>query len=264
MSAPIETPHASRRWLLTSGIVGAALYPLADIYASTQYPGFSYRDQAVSELFAIGAPTSDLVVPLFTLSSTLLLLFAAGIWMSADGRRVLRWLAVMMALNAVDALLLWNFFPMHMRGVEPTFTDMMHGILAIDPFLLTAVVLGAVAFRGAFRTYTVATIVFSSVLAVVGFSFVDAVIANQPTPWMGAVERAAQYATNLWYAAFAVVLLREAGAEPARPDDRDGAYAQGAPPRAVSIGLRLDRAHQLEEVRARFGHRGAVAEELKE
>jgi hypothetical protein len=198
-----------RRWLLTCGIVGAALYPLADIVASTRYPGFSYRDQAVSELFAIGAPTSGLVVPLFTLSSSLLILFAIGIWMSANGRRVLRWLAAMMALNALDALLLWNFFPMHMRGVEPTFTDVMHGILAIDPFLLTAVVLGAVAFRGAFRTYTVATIAFSFVLAIIGFSYVDAVIANQPTPWMGAAERAAQYATNLWYAVFALVLLRE-------------------------------------------------------
>jgi hypothetical protein len=203
--------RAANRALLACGILGAALYPLADIFASTQYPGFSYRDQAVSELFAIGAPTSDLVVPLFTLSSTLLLLFAFGIWTAANGRRVLQWAAAMMALNAIDALLLWNFFPMHMRGEEPTFTDLMHGILAIDPFLLTAVVLGAVAFRGAFRTYTVVTIAFSAVMAVVGFSFVDAVIANQPTPWMGAAERAAQYATNLWYAVFAVVLLRERG-----------------------------------------------------
>ena len=173
---------ARHRWLLMCGIGGAALYPLADIFASTQYPGFSYRDQAVSELFAIGAPTSDLVVPLFTLSSTLLLLFAIGIWMSANGRRVLRWLAVMMALNAVDALVLWNFFPMHMRGVEPTFTDLMHGLLAIDPFLLTAVVLGAVAFRGAFRTYTVATIVFSFALATVPGGSLRSVAARRPAP----------------------------------------------------------------------------------
>jgi hypothetical protein len=218
MRESTERAWTLRRWLLIGGIVGAAVYPLADIFASTQYPGFSYRDQAVSELFAIGAPTSDLVVPLFTLSSTLLLLFAVGIWMSANGRRVLQWLAVMMALNAVDALVLWNFFPMHMRGDEPTFTDLMHGILAIDPFLLAAVVLGGVAFRGAFRTYTVATIVFSFVLAIIGFSFVNAVIANQPTPWMGAAERAAQYATNLWYAVFAVVLLREGRAASARRD----------------------------------------------
>ena len=214
-----------RRLLLTCGIVGAALYPLADIIAAARYPGFSYRDQAVSELFAIGAPTSELVVTLFSISSTLLLLFAIGIRMSTCGRRSVRWLAAMMALNALDALVLWNFFPMHMRGSEPTFTDLMHGLLAIDPFLLAAVILGAVAFRGRFRVYTVATVVFSTVLAVLGFSYVEAVVANQPTPWMGASERAAQYATNLWYAVFAVVLLREARAEPERPGDPEGAYA---------------------------------------
>src|SRR6185295_2886948 len=80
---PAEEQHvATQRWLLICGIAGAVLYPLADIFASTRYPGFSYRDQAVSELFAIGAPTSGLVVLLFTISSTLLLLFAFGIWAS--------------------------------------------------------------------------------------------------------------------------------------------------------------------------------------
>jgi hypothetical protein len=187
--------------------VGAVLYPVSDIFATLRYPGFSYRDQAVSELFAIGAPTSAIVVPLFTASSSLLFLFAIGIWMSANGQRWLRPLAVMMALNTIDALILWNVFPMHMRGVQPTFTDTMHGLLAIDPFVLAAVVLGAVAFPGRFRVYTVATIVFTTILAIISMSFVPAVIANQPTPWMGATERASQYAMNLWYAVLAVVLL---------------------------------------------------------
>jgi hypothetical protein len=208
-----EGGFSLRRSLLALGILGAALYPLSDILAATRYPGFSYRDQAVSELFAIGAPTSALVVPLFSASSTLLFLFSIGIWMSAGGRRAVRLMAVMMALNTVDALLLWNMFPMHMRGSQPTFTDTMHGLLAIDPFLLAAVVLGAIAFSGTFRVYTIATIAFTSVLAIIGLSYISAVIANQPTPWMGAIERAAQYVTNVWYAVLAVMLLRqEAGA----------------------------------------------------
>ena len=201
--------EAARRWLLTCGILGAAVYPLADTFAASRYPGYSYRDQAVSELFAIGAPTSGLVVPWFTLSSSLLLLFAGGIWMSANGRRWLRPMAVMMALNAIDALLLWNFFPMHMRGEQPTATDMMHGLLAIDPFLLAATILGAMAFPGWFRKYTVVSIVVTTILAVIGLSYVSAVIANQPTPYMGATERASQYATNLWYGVLAAVLLRQ-------------------------------------------------------
>ena len=208
-AAPVHEHRTSvRRWLLACGILGAALYPLADIFAATRYPGFSYRDQAVSELFAIGAPTSLLVVRLFSISSTLLLLFAVGIWMSANGNRWLRMTAVMMALNAIDALVLWNLFPMHMRGSQPTSTDMMHGLLAIDPFVLAAAVMAAIAFRGWFRFYTVATLIFTTILAVKGFSYVSAVFTNQPTPWMGAAERAAQYVTNLWYAVLAVVLLR--------------------------------------------------------
>ena len=202
-----ERAISLRRVLVACGIVGAVLYPLADIFASTQYPGFSYRDQAVSELFAIGAPTSGIVVPLFTSSSTLLFLFAIGVWMSANGQRLLRWLAVMMALNAIDALVLWNFFPMHMRGVQPTFTDTMHGLLAIDPFVLTAMVLAAIAFRGWFRRYTVATMVFTTALALSAIGFVTAFLAHRPTPWMGVAERAGQYAANLWYAMLAVVLL---------------------------------------------------------
>jgi len=205
-----ESAISVRRVLVACGIVGAALYPLADIFATTQYPGFSYRDQAVSELFAIGAPTSAIVVPLFTSSSTLLFLFAIGMWMSANGRRVVRAMAVLMALNTIDALILWNFFPMHMRGVQQTFTDTMHGLLAIDPFLLAAMVLAAIAFRGRFRVYTVATIVFTTTLMIMSVSLITAFIANQPTPWMGAMERAGQYATNLWYAVFATVLIGQA------------------------------------------------------
>jgi hypothetical protein len=90
----------------------------------------------------------------------------------------------------------------------------------MDPFLTAAIVLGAVAYRGPFRIYTVGTILATSALAVMGFSHVAAVIANQPTPWMGAVERAAQYATNLWYAMFSLMLLRETRTTSAIPSSR--------------------------------------------
>jgi hypothetical protein len=106
---------------------------------------------------------------------------------------------------------------------------MMHGLLAIDPFLFAAVILGAIAYRGWFRVYTVATIIFASVLAIIGFSYVSAVIANQPTPWMGAIERASQYAINLWYAVLAIMLVRRRRADRhaghqsvVRPNDQIG------------------------------------------
>lgn len=69
--------------LLICGIVASLLFVSTDILAGTLYTGYSFTNQAVSELFAIGAPTSHFVVPLFTLYSVLLAAFTLGIWMSA-------------------------------------------------------------------------------------------------------------------------------------------------------------------------------------
>jgi hypothetical protein len=115
--------------------------------------------------------------------------------------------------NAVTALVLWNFFPMHMRGVEKTLTDTMHIILAVDPFILLTIIFGAAAFPNGFRLYSIATIVLMLVPAVIGFSYVAPLAANQPTSWLGLSERISQYGNLLWHLALAVVLLR-AGPSP--------------------------------------------------
>lgn len=208
-------------WLLTCGILSAALYPTADIIAALRYPGYSYTDQAVSELFAIGAPTSTLVVRLFTLSTALLLPFALGVWRSARSRRAVRLMSIMLVLHALDALTLWNFFPMHMRGQPMAFTDTMHGLLAIDPFLLVVMIAGAVAWPGRFRWYTIATIAFGTIMIASAIPHVSAVYANQPTPWMGLTERSAQYANNLWLAVLAIVAMRDSGHSAEKSRDRE-------------------------------------------
>ena len=73
------------------------------------------------------------------------------------------------------------------------------------------------AFPGRFRVYTAITIVFTSILAISGFSYVSAVVANEPTPWMGLVERIAVYGPIVWTAVFALALwsrAEEAGSPP--------------------------------------------------
>ena len=79
----MEAGPKLHRFLLICGILAPALYAGTDILASSLYPGYSFVDQAVSELFAIGAPTSYLVVPLFTAYSLLVLAFAFGVRGSA-------------------------------------------------------------------------------------------------------------------------------------------------------------------------------------
>ena len=205
----IDSDAKREQLLLSCGVLSAVGYVATDVLASILYPGYSFRGQAVSELFAIGAPTSRLVVPLFSICSVLLLAFAAGVWRVAGTRRLVRALALMFAGSAVVGLLLWNVFPMHMRGAERSFTDTMHLILATNPFVLLSLVLAIAAFPGRLRVYSVVTVVIMLVPAIAAFSYARALEMNQPTPWLGATERLAQYGYDVWQVALAFVLLRE-------------------------------------------------------
>jgi uncharacterized protein DUF998 len=200
-----------RRFLLVCGIVAIPLYAATDILAGTLYRGYSFTDQAVSELFAIGAPTSGVVVPLFTLYSFLVLAFALGVWMSAGERRIRRILALVMIAGAVNGLLLWNFFPMHMRGDELTFTDTMHLILAATGAIIGAVAVGiaALAFGRRFRFYSIGTIVMMFVPTILTFLLAPQVAANENTPWTGLLERTAFAVYWQWQIVLAFILLRE-------------------------------------------------------
>ena len=196
--------------LLICGIVASLLFVSTDILAGTLYNGYSFTNQAVSELFAIGAPTSHFVVPLFTLYSVLLAAFTLGIWMSACRNHALRVLALMMIVSAANGLVLWNFFPMHMRGAEMTFTDTMHvtlaGVGALSGVLIVG--LGVASFRNWFRLYSIGTILMLVVPAALAFLYVPEVEGNQPTAWLGLTERIPIYGNTVWQLVLAIVLLR--------------------------------------------------------
>ena len=203
-------PAVAGALLLFYGIAAACIYILTDIAGTLAYPGFSYTDQAVSELFAIGAPTAGFVVTLFSLASALLLVFGMAIVRTSRGSRSLQLLGWMFALSALDALVLWNFFPMHMRGAERTFTDLMHLILASNPFVLGSLVVSVFAFRNGFRALTIAILIAVLLLSVLGFSYATAADAGEPTPGLGLIERIAQYIYQFWQVALAFHLFRRA------------------------------------------------------
>ncbi|MGE5616022.1 MAG: DUF998 domain-containing protein [Bacillota bacterium] len=198
--------------MLICGVLGGVVYVVTDLLASSLYPGYSFAGQAVSELFAIGAPTSRIVVPFFSLSSVLIAAFGLGLWSSPGASRAMRAMGLMMIANAADALALWNLFPMHMRGSARTFTDTMHIILSVDPFVLLSLAFAIAAFEKGLRTYTIVTVLTSLLPAIAAFSYVPALEANDPTPRLGLLERFAQYAYMAWMAVVAVTLLRKPGA----------------------------------------------------
>lgn len=198
-----------RKILLVCGIVAPVVWICTDIVASMLYPGYSFISQATSELFAIGAPTSSLVVPLFTLFDLLLVAFAIGTWLSAGQNRPLRITALMLAGLAATGLALWPFFPMHMRGTEATFTDTVHLTIAgigVIPALLS-VGFGMVSLGKGFRCFSIGTIIAVLVPGILAFLYAPQVASNQSTPLLGLNERIAQYVNGLWILVLAIVLL---------------------------------------------------------
>ena len=201
-------PIRARTVALACGVAAPLVYIAGDIVAARLYPGYSYRDQAVSELFAIGAPTSAVVVVLFSLSSLLYAAFAFGVGSSQHA------MGGMIFANAVNALLLWNFFPMHMRGVAPTFTDTMHALLAINPFVVLTIGIALATTRGWFRACSAFTLVIVLVPAALAPMYAGQLVAGEPTPWLGVTERVPQYAHHLWHAVLAIVLARRRAGSP--------------------------------------------------
>jgi hypothetical protein len=141
------------------------------------------------------------------------ILFGAGVWMSAGSRRMLRFTGAFLAAKEVEGIVGTLFAPMHLRGVPVTLTDTMHGILAMTGvvFMLIAIGCGARAFGKGFRRYSVLTIVLLIVGGALSGMYVSEMSANQPTPWMGMMERMNIYAYMLWVIVLAVTLLRENG-----------------------------------------------------
>jgi hypothetical protein len=200
-----------RRSLLTCGILSSLLYVATVVVAGLRWEGYSAASQTVSELFAIGAPTSGLVVPLFVLYALLVYAFGAGVWLSAGRSRALRAAAVLIIGKEVLGLIVTLFFPMHVRGTETTLTDQMHATLTLVGVacMLAAIGFAATAFGKRFRVYSIATIGLLVVFGVVAGLYGGHLEANLPTPWMGVAERINIFAYMLWVVMLATLLWRQ-------------------------------------------------------
>ena len=199
-----------RKILLGCGIVSSVLYVATVVLAPRRWEGYSSSSQTVSELFAINAPTSGLVVPLFLMYSVLVIAFGMGVWASAGRKLALRVAAVGLIGKEVLGFVVTLFFPIHLRGVKATLTDNMHGILTGVGvlFMLLAIGFGAAAFGKWFRIYSIATFLLLVVGGVLTGLDQPKLEPNLPTPWMGVWERINIYAYMLWVVVLAIALLR--------------------------------------------------------
>lgn len=225
----VETARRSRNLLLICGILASLLYVGTDTLAGMLWEGYSFTDQAVSELSAIGAPTAPFVVPLYLAYDVLMIAFGLGVWGLAGQKRALRVTAGLLVGIGVLGFV-WVPFPIHMRGAEITFTDIMHSILAGVNVLLFLLVIGfgANANGKRFRLYSIGTLLTLLVLGAVSGLMagpqltIGGVIA--PPQWFGLGERINIYVSMLWVAVLAIVLLR-AEKDPASIDANDASQS---------------------------------------
>ncbi len=202
----------TRKILIFCGILSSLLYVATDIIAVIQWKEYSMVDQTVSELFGIDAPTKTLVTFLFIVYALLIYAFSVGIYFSAGSRRVVRIAAVLIAGKEVLGLIGTIFFPIHLRGIQGNYSDIMHGVITatgVFLFMFPAMGFGAFAFGKKFRIYSIITMILFIVCGILTGMKQPAYAANAPTPGMGILERINIYGYMIWIIIFGYSFLSE-------------------------------------------------------
>ena len=182
---------------------------IGDLLSGLLYHGYSYRDQAISELSAFGSPVRPLMVTVILIHGVLVIAFGIGV-LRASGRRSLSWVGGLLIAGGVVGFPNHTVWAMSSRGMKGGFNDTMHIILSAAVFsvlVITAMALSAVAYPGWFRIYALATIA-----VVVGFGMASGFairgIEQNDTPWAGGFERINAYAYFAWLIVLAVTVMR--------------------------------------------------------
>jgi hypothetical protein len=148
------------------------------------------------------------MVTVIVVHALLVTALGIGIWRSAD-QKSLRLAGVFMVRAGLVGFPNHTVFAMSSRWMEGAFNDIMHIVLSnvFSLFVFMAMVLSAVAYRGWFRLYTIATL-----LVIIGFggaawSAIQGIGENR-MPWAGGFERINAYAYFAWIIVLALTMIR--------------------------------------------------------
>jgi hypothetical membrane protein len=220
--------------LLVAGTAAVGVYAVGDLLSGLLYEGYSFKDQVISELTALGSPVRLLMLAAMTAHGLLVAAFGVGIWRSAGRRRNLRWVGPLLIASSIVGFFTHVVFPMSSRWMEPSFTDTMHiiGTVVWSLFVLVAMALSAIAYRGRFRLYSIATL-----LVLVGFGAASSIamagLEENLTPWAGGFERINAYAFFAWLVVLAVTVMRRSLSEV--PPEKGATETEVAQTRQPSI-----------------------------
>ncbi len=208
-----------KRILLIAGIASVVIYGLGDLVSGLLYRGYSYRDQAISELSAFGSPVRPLMMTVILIHGLLVFAFGLGVWRAAD-RKSLRIAGLFLMGAGVIGFPTHTVFAMSSRWLTPGFNDTMHIALSMvfSLFVFAAIVLSAVAYRGWFRVYSIVTL-----LIIVGFGLGASMairgIAQNSTPWAGASSGSTLMRTSLGWSCLPCACCAPPETRPAAPTE---------------------------------------------
>lgn len=201
----------TRRILLACGILSSLLYVSRDLAALLSYPGYDVANQVISELSAIDVPSRGIDIAIGRAYGALIVLFGAGLWLSAGAKRGLRVAGALLAAAAIYG----SFWPpMHMRGAPTGLTDTLHLVWTGAWFVFTVTAMGftAAALGKRFVYYTVATVTLMLLFGMLTGLQGARLAANLPTPGIGIYERINIGVFLLWIVVVAIDLWPVAAA----------------------------------------------------
>ena len=202
--------RAARKTLISAAVAAVVLYVVGDAFSTLLYDGYSYQDQAISELSAFGSPVRPLMVTVILTHNVLLLAFGVGVLRVARPRSALWWIgAVQVAEFVLVGIPTHTFWAMSSRDMATGFNDTMHITLSMvfSILVLAMMALAAAAYRGWFRFYSFATMVVVVAFGMAS-SFAIRGIEQNDTPWAGGFERINAYAYFAWLVVLAVMVIR--------------------------------------------------------
>jgi hypothetical membrane protein len=198
----------SVRLLLAGGIVASAVTIAGDLVAGMVTKGYSFVEQSISELGAVGVPTRALVLPVDVARGVLFLGMGAGVWSLAGERRAVRLTGGAIIANAAVGLV-FAALPRHLdepAGSPANTANTIAGALGVACFV-AAMGFASVGFRGWFRAVSVGTLLGYLGLTVFGLAVVGQAAEPRP-PTIGIQERTMLYAYLVWIVLLAIALWR--------------------------------------------------------
>lgn len=190
-------------------ILAVVIYGVGDAVSGLLYTGYSFRDQAISELTAFGSPVRPIMMTIMLVHGGLLVAFGVGLFRSTHSR-ALRWTGALVSAANLVTLPTHTVWAMSSRGMQTGVNDTLHAqtTIAFSLFVGAAIILSAIAMRGWFQLFALVTLAL-----IIGFGLAASEamtgLAENNTPWAGAYERINCYAYFLWLVVFVLLALRE-------------------------------------------------------